>query len=66
MAYIIFITFPTVSVFGCLKIEHRKKNFHFVSLSLFFYSLSINKTLIFRDFFFNVGMVISLFFLQAT
>lgn len=35
MVYIIFITFPTVSVFGCLKMEQRKKNFHFVSLSFF-------------------------------
>lgn len=32
--YIIFITFPTASMFSCLKIEHRKKNFHFVPLFL--------------------------------
>lgn len=33
--YIIFITFPTASIFSCIKIEHRKKNFHFCA-SFFF------------------------------
>lgn len=42
-----FITFPTVSTFSCLKIEHRKKNFHFCDS---FYSLCNNKTLIFSGF----------------